>query len=135
MNLTTQEQVIAVYSFFPGMKFDFDNERYHGFFYKLQRGQNVFFQNLRFDFDRILTSPDLSEIDVVLINTGHIHVLPPYYQQRIINPICKHKFERDLRRKLLIGEIGQLECVISKQFESALNVRPLFDDIAMSLNN
>ncbi|MEK6893627.1 MAG: hypothetical protein AABX07_05500 [Nanoarchaeota archaeon] len=128
MNLSTQEQVIALYSFFPGMKFDFDAERYHSFFYKLKKEQRPFFQNLSFDFDgRFPTSPDLSEIDGILMSTEHIHVLTPYFQQRVINPICKFNFERNLKRKLCFGEIGQLELIISKQFKEALDARPLFD--------
>jgi hypothetical protein len=129
MNLSTHEQLIAIYSFFPGKKFDDDTERFCTFFYNLSRTSQYFFKRTAFDCDGLYpTSRELEEAQSTLFITGMISRIA-LENSALINPACKYSYEKRIKGMLRKGEIWELEDKIILEFAESFNVRGLFNEL------
>ena len=126
INITTQEQLTALYAQFSGMKFNRDRESFCNFFYDISETSKYFFKEIRFNWDnKYPTSKDIDNAHSALVTIGAISLLSYEPEHLIIRPFCKRYFNK-FKDKLTKEQIGELE-KIAQEFKIKLKVKNVSD--------
>lgn len=124
MNLSLQEQLVALYGHFPRQKFD-KNEGFDKLLYDSSRRGEYFFKRVRFDTDRGIYSPDIEEANSNLVSAGLLCFLTTNLSSPVIDPAMAVLYEGRLKSTLRADELKELE-KIAKKFKRVANVRDIF---------
>lgn len=125
MELSTQEQLTALYGLFPGKKFD-RGRHFYEFFYRTHKTSEHFFKNVGFDCERMTVAQDIEEAHNNLVSVGYIVFFTNDPNSPIITPNCAEDYLKNLKGRLINGESAELER-LAQNFGKVTNIRDIFE--------